>query len=111
VKPTESILAVLRPSTSTLPVRKQNVRLCHITDLYKVFLPLHFASGLQSYDPNAAQRSFHKGARMKPTDAHVVRNILIQMLVNTKTPERMDDLIPAQVERPQNPVQGPASIP
>jgi hypothetical protein len=66
--------------------------------LYKVFFPLHFASGLQSYDPNAAQRSFHKGARMKATDAHVVRNILIQMLVNTRTPEPMDDLIPAQVE-------------
>jgi len=35
---------------------------------------------------------------MKPTDAHVIRNILIQMLVNTRTPEPMDDLIPAQVK-------------
>jgi hypothetical protein len=35
---------------------------------------------------------------MKPSDTHIVRNILIQMLVNTKTPEPMDDLVPAQVE-------------
>lgn len=35
---------------------------------------------------------------MKSTDAHVIRNILMQMLVNTRTPEPMDDLIPAQVE-------------
>jgi hypothetical protein len=35
---------------------------------------------------------------MNPTDAHVIRNILIQMLINTRTPEPMDDLIPAQVQ-------------
>lgn len=45
-----------------------------------------------------AMTEFHKGAKMKPTDAHVIRNILIQMLVNTRTPEPMDDLIPAHVE-------------
>ena len=29
---------------------------------------------------------------MNPTDAHVLRNILVQMLVNTRTPEPMDVL-------------------
>jgi hypothetical protein len=32
----------------------------------------------------------HKGGlKMNATDAHVIRNILIQMLVNTRTPEPM----------------------
>jgi hypothetical protein len=30
--------------------------------------------------------SIIKGAQKDPTDAHVVRNILVQMLVNTRTP-------------------------
>jgi hypothetical protein len=29
-------------------------------------------------------------AKMNPNDAHVVRNILVQMLVNTRTPEPTD---------------------
>jgi hypothetical protein len=35
---------------------------------------------------------------MKPSDAHVVRNILVQMLVNTRTSEPTDPLYEEQVE-------------
>jgi len=42
--------------------------------------------------------SIIRGPKMNATDAHVIRNILVQMLVNARTLEPTDSLDPEQVE-------------
>ena len=51
--------------------------------------------------PKAASEikdSIIREPKMSATDAHVLRNILVQMLVNTRTPEPTDSLNSEQVE-------------
>ena len=42
--------------------------------------------------------SIIRAPKMNATDAHIIRNILVQMLVNARTPEPTDSLDPEQVE-------------